>query len=400
VSKLGGAIAFVAEAGIWVAGAALVASAAGAHWDTPQVDFNTLLGPAKSPSTSGSPGPSATASASIAPAPTGQLNFARAAELHANLAALTQASGAITGTLRVASTSSKITGSIGFNASGSSIAFNQDGKAMTSEIVAGGTRYLRFAAGPWVNHGPKQKDATLAATLGGADSSSDIGIQAFAGKQLHRIESPIASLNVAEGLGLDTSQWVNPTGTFRVWADDAGVAVGFGASLLWSQANAGHLVDCRLEIDVKFDTKPKVSVAAPKDSWAWITDNSEGISYAVPAKWVKDAKPASPYAFTYTASDGKLAEYSLPAQSQTLDFFVGVYTDALTAKSLKAGNAVSADLAGESATVVPTSTSRYTVAVLAIHANRIYTFVFVGNANAAASAKLYGGILDTIRWTS
>jgi 4-hydroxybenzoate polyprenyltransferase len=57
LSKLGGVIAFSAEAGIWIAGAALIASAAGMHWsvDLPAVNLDALTGAKSSASTSGSP---------------------------------------------------------------------------------------------------------------------------------------------------------------------------------------------------------------------------------------------------------------------------------------------------------------------------------------------------------
>ena len=60
MSKLGGVIAFSAEAGIWIAGAALIASAAGMHWrvDLPSVDLDALTGAKSSASASGSPGAS------------------------------------------------------------------------------------------------------------------------------------------------------------------------------------------------------------------------------------------------------------------------------------------------------------------------------------------------------
>jgi len=57
LSKLGGVIAFSAEAGIWIAGAALIASAAGMHWsvDLPAINLDALTGAKSSASTSGSP---------------------------------------------------------------------------------------------------------------------------------------------------------------------------------------------------------------------------------------------------------------------------------------------------------------------------------------------------------
>jgi hypothetical protein len=44
VSKLGGVTAFSAEAALWIAGAALIAGAAGAHWTLPAVDLSAVTG--------------------------------------------------------------------------------------------------------------------------------------------------------------------------------------------------------------------------------------------------------------------------------------------------------------------------------------------------------------------
>jgi len=56
LSKLGGVIAFSAEAGLWIAGAALIASAAGMHWsvDLPAVNLSALTGSSPSAAASGS----------------------------------------------------------------------------------------------------------------------------------------------------------------------------------------------------------------------------------------------------------------------------------------------------------------------------------------------------------
>lgn len=67
MSKLGGFTAFAAEAALWVGGAALIASAAGMHWnfDPSTVDLGKIMGTAPSPSAPA--GPSASATWSLAP---------------------------------------------------------------------------------------------------------------------------------------------------------------------------------------------------------------------------------------------------------------------------------------------------------------------------------------------
>lgn len=65
MSKLGGLVAFSAELGIWIAGAALIASAAGMHWsvDLSAVDLSAITGSNPSAAASPSHAPSASASA-------------------------------------------------------------------------------------------------------------------------------------------------------------------------------------------------------------------------------------------------------------------------------------------------------------------------------------------------
>jgi hypothetical protein len=69
VSKYGGVAAFVAEAALWVAGAALIAGAAGMHWnlEMPALNLNALTGATPSaPASARSAGPSAHLSSSPA----------------------------------------------------------------------------------------------------------------------------------------------------------------------------------------------------------------------------------------------------------------------------------------------------------------------------------------------
>src|SRR5664280_1641257 len=68
MSRLGGAITFSAEAAIWIAGAAIIASAAGMHWnvDLAAIDLNAFGGSSPSAAASVSPAPSASASAGVA----------------------------------------------------------------------------------------------------------------------------------------------------------------------------------------------------------------------------------------------------------------------------------------------------------------------------------------------
>jgi hypothetical protein len=81
VSKYGGAAAFAAEAALWIAGAALIAGAAGMHWnlELPALNLNTLTG--ATPSAAASAGPSASAAVHLSSSPAARSTASSAASV-------------------------------------------------------------------------------------------------------------------------------------------------------------------------------------------------------------------------------------------------------------------------------------------------------------------------------
>ena len=72
MSKLGGTTALAAEAAIWIAGVALIASAAGMHWETDlQNALNELTGSTPQPATSAGASASPTAALVVESLPPG-----------------------------------------------------------------------------------------------------------------------------------------------------------------------------------------------------------------------------------------------------------------------------------------------------------------------------------------
>jgi hypothetical protein len=162
--------------------------------------------------------------------------FAKSSELHANLAALSTASGEIQGTLMQGTTPRTLSGTVAFNGPSSSIDLIEGGptKPHRDEIVAGGKRYLRLDDGPWVNHGSRTADTGLSTVLKAAATDADEGVHKLGDAQLHRIVTP-ANTQLAGALGLETWNWTNLNSTLRIWSDDAGAVRGFGASMSWTQ---------------------------------------------------------------------------------------------------------------------------------------------------------------------
>ena len=66
-----------------------------------------------------------------------------------------------------------------------------------------------------------------------------------------------------------------------IWSTDAG-AGGSRATILGARSISGVLDDCRMDIDIRLDAKPKVTVTAPAGAWPGSPIAGQSISYAVP----------------------------------------------------------------------------------------------------------------------
>jgi hypothetical protein len=329
--------------------------------------------------------------------------FAKSSQLGTNLAGLARASGKIQGTLLEGTESRKLSGTIAFKGPDSSIDLIEGGvtDAHRDEIVVAGKRYLRIDDGPWVSQGAKPSGTGLLATLKAAGSGADEGIRQLGTKSYHRIVSVGNTVDVAGALGLETWNWTEVNSRLRIWADDAGKPVGFGATLTWSEPIAGLATFCDLEIDVLFDASPKVSIAAPKGAWKWIVDTDREISFAVPAAWATDTIEAMPDAGAYLGKgQGEFAYQRLQTGGAALE---------LLADSLVKGAGIEPDSRSYCAaggrraicllTSVPTS-KVFMIETLAVQGGWAYVLVFYGSqTQKVANQKLNDEIVATVEIT-
>lgn len=261
-SRLGAATAFAAEAALWVAGAALIAGAAGMqfNYQMPSIDLGSYFGAQHaSPSARGSASePSPTPSiVQRFTAYTSQPDYQFQAKIDVNE----------TGT--VGTTPLQITMSGNMTSKGSdfteSYKLTQGGKVTSYDYVYLGTyEYQRVDAGSW----------TRSARSGSSGSSSaigyspamglvDKGVETRNGTQLHRldVEDTAAfsqSMQKALANGATDANF-----TFSVWVDDNGAPVVYEIKGTFSEQIQGVSSHATLVEDFTVTANSGVTINAP-----------------------------------------------------------------------------------------------------------------------------------------
>ena len=203
MSKLGGTTALVAEAAIWIAGVALIASAAGMNWETDlQNALNELTGSTPQPETSAGPSagastsPTAAVVASLAPGASPTLSplaakyqayVARADyQIRAKYTSVT--SYTLNGSPVQIDTSGTISYKAGDIADSSRV--TAAGRVTTYDIVAlGSVQYRSQNGGAWTKSARSASSAAFdKLSLAPAMLFVDMGVEVKNGASLHRLE--------------------------------------------------------------------------------------------------------------------------------------------------------------------------------------------------------------------
>ena len=118
--------------------------------------------------------------------------------------------------------------------------------------------------------------------LATADTSADAGVGKVGDISAHKILTAADKLDVATALGLDIWTFDRETTTLRIWADDAGKPLGFGASMSWRVMLGADYKDVTTELDVLFTSTDPVKIVAPTNLWTWKEDRPNGIALGYP----------------------------------------------------------------------------------------------------------------------
>lgn len=245
MGKLGSFTTFAAEASLWIAGAAIVAGAAGAHWNMPSVDVGALIAqswPGASPSLVQSFTSRVTAS-----------DF--------------QASGSVAGTTTVSVGDKKydgtLSGTIKLKGRDSALTITTSiaGSKTTDESVSvGDSDYERSNGGAWTKSARSSSGVDIS-VLPSAGGLTDKGVQSHNGQQLHRLETtkPVDPKTV----GFGDSSMSNPKFTLAFWAKADGTPAGMTIAGTWTEDMSGSPAKATMSVDFNFEKLSGVTIEAP-----------------------------------------------------------------------------------------------------------------------------------------
>ena len=346
------------------------------------------------------PGNSAHASATATyPAP-----YAQSAKLGASLATLDQVGGPIVGTMKVGSNSRPLTGLVSIKGGATEIRMlvGDPTTFISDEIVVGGHRYTSPDDNVWIDRGAKPASSSLAKTLAAADTTVDSGIDTVTGISAHKIVTPADVVDVAPALGIDTWTFDQETTTLRIWADDAGKPIGFGASMGWTVTLGGQTQAVAIDFDVMFAAEAPLEILAPAKAWQWIQDKPAGIAFGVPSTWKPSdinssmgvtsyVDPAKGYLVTYvqqSAGDKSLTDVTKSLVDSMADTPGGT-------QSIVVGSEDASLLSAHR-----TKQNDYEAVALVVHETVEFEVLVVGApADVAGTDAIFSQILATVEFT-
>ena len=220
MGKLGGLTAFTAEAALWVTGAALIASAAGAHWDfDPSGQISRIIaGPTASPAQSAGPTLAPGASPTISPTVKKFNAFMSSSDGQYKVKLSITGSATLAGQA-VSVVESGTSLQSGGNES-SSLRTTANGVVTTQDTVSiGGTTYTSDNGRPWEKGARKPSDNMM----DGSTQFVDAGMEIKNGEQLHRLEladTTAFSNSMMKSMGASAT---NAQFTLTAWVHDDGV---------------------------------------------------------------------------------------------------------------------------------------------------------------------------------
>ena len=260
MGKLGRMTAFAAEAALWVTGAALIASAAGAHWDfDPSGQLGRIIaGPTASSAQSAGPTLAPGASPTIAPTVQKFMAFMSRSDVQYKIKLSLTANATAAG--KALSMSESGTSLYSGSNESDSVRMTSNGVVTTRDTVSiGGSTYTSDNGGPWTK-GPRESSNNV---LEGSTAFVDAGTEIKNGEELHRLDLADATafndyMKKSLGAGATGAQF-----TFTAWVHDDGqpalfVADGWGEML----AN-GTTARLTMTLEMRFVPMSGVTIKAP-----------------------------------------------------------------------------------------------------------------------------------------
>jgi hypothetical protein len=411
MSTAGNRIAAIAELGLWVTAAALIASAAGMRLPAGILAYSTPT-PAAVAVPSGSPG--ATATSTPTPSPTPSPSAAPTlsplvSEFQAYLARKGfqfQATG--TGTQSAVGTNLSmdvtLSGSMSYRAGDESDSTNMtsQGKTIADDTVyAGSYAYERSNGGPWIRKPRKASDDNAESGVFFSPSRLfvDAGVETKDGAALHRLEvaDPDALGAELDAIGIVSNAHV----TLTFWTKDDGTPVVFRVEGTWDEPVDGVQAHVTTAQEFVLTKLSGVTITPPKNPWQWIADDTDGIAFGAPSNWSKSDVNKSISGTTYLGPTGEIVCVNGDAGSETLAQAVD---GAIAGFADPAEDRTATTVGGEPATHFGVHRSKqkdYASVAVVLHGERGYEFlVFGAKGQDAATDAMAAQILATLEFTS
>jgi hypothetical protein len=269
---MGRVTAFSAEAALWVAGAAIVAGMAGAHWtiDVP-IDTSSLTGGTPAPAASPSPTASATISIqTLAPgeSPTSSPLVAKyqAYVAKADYQLVAKYTATQSAIVSGQPTEVDMSGTMSYrNGDHSDFAREtSDGSVATDDTIAiGSSKYERINGGAWAKSSRSATDSASDRLMFAPKAVFlDDGLESKNGLQLHRLDiaDPVAysTAMVKASSGVTAAEL-----TYTVWVDDNGVPAAINLGGTVTGKISGVSTTTKIADDFRVIATSGVTITAP-----------------------------------------------------------------------------------------------------------------------------------------
>jgi hypothetical protein len=241
---------------------------------------------------SATPTPAATPTAAPTPSPT-PVDVAAAFTRIASAPDFS-AVGKIAGTVKIGPVDGEISGDglfDGADSSGSTTLTAGTFKEVTHSVTVGSESWTRKEPGPWLVNTSATAGEGLDDYLRSVGTVVDLGVETYAGRELHHLQPMGGNKAAPEALGFDVSGATDAAFTVDLYATDDGTPAIMAVTGSWTTVSGDQSIPTSMTFDLVFSDigKPQ-TITAPEDVWVRFTSSKLGYTMAHPALWTVESE--------------------------------------------------------------------------------------------------------------
>ena len=197
--------------------------------------------------------------------------------------------GKIAGTVTIAAVDGEITGDglfDGADSSGSTTLAVGTFKQVTHSVTVGDQSWTRKEPGPWLVDTSPTANRGLDDYLRSVTAVVDLGVETYAGQELHHLQPKGGNKASPEALGFDVGTATDAAFTVDLYATDDGTPAIMTVTGSWTTVSGDTSVPTSMTFDlVLSDIGEPQTITAPEDVWVRYTSTKLGYTMAHPADW-------------------------------------------------------------------------------------------------------------------